>query len=377
MKLIYRNNCPITKNSSMELLYSFKKFPLHMGCVKTPRKKDVLVDMSWFIEKRYGIIQLNPLIPLKKLYEKSHGSGTVGKLWDLHHKNFAKFISGFKLKKLIEIGAGHGQLIKNYLKIVPDSNWTVIEPNPKIKKDKRIKIHKSLFDENFKIEKKIDGIIHSHVIEHLYHPLSLLKNTHKKIDSNTLHIFSVPNLEIMLKKKYTNALNFEHTIFLNENLIDELLELTGFKIIKKKYFKNDHSIFYAAKKVKPHKKNLSKYYNINKKLYNNYINFHLKLVKNINKKILNANSDVYLFGAHVFSQYLINFGLNTSSIKCILDNDIKKQNKRLYGTNLKVSSPKILKKIKRGIVILRSGVYNNEIKKDILENINKNIIFWE
>ena len=103
----------------------------------------------------------------------------------------------------------------------------------------------------------------------------------------------------------------------------------------------------------------------------------MELVKDINRKILNANSAVYLFGAHVFSQYLINFGLNTSNIKCILDNDTKKQNKRLYGTNLKVSSPKILKKIKQGIVILRSGVYNNEIKKDILENIHKNIIFWE
>jgi hypothetical protein len=29
------------------------------------------------------------------------------------------------------------------------------------------------------------------------------------------------------------------------------------------------------------------------------------------------------------------------------------------------------------IVILRAGSYNEEIKQDILENINPNIIFWE
>ena len=74
---------------------------------------------------------------------------------------------------------------------------------------------------------------------------------------------------------------------------------------------------------------------------------------------------------------MLNFGLKKNKIKCILDNDKKKQNKRLYGTNLKVYSPKILKSAKNATVILRSGVYNNEIKNDIINNINKNIVFWE
>ena len=220
-----------------------------MGCVNIPKKNDVLVDMNWYIGKKHGVIQLNPLIPLKKLYEKSHGSGTVGKLWDKHHKNFAKFISSFKLKNLIEIGAGHGQLIKNYFDYEPKSKWIVVEPNPTIKNDQRIKIYKCLFDKNFKIPSHVDGVIHSHVIEHLYNPIDLLKNINNKIKKNTLHIFSVPNLKIMLQRKYTNALNFEHTLFLDESVIEELLKVTGFKIIKKKYFMNDHSIFYATKKT--------------------------------------------------------------------------------------------------------------------------------
>ena len=87
------------------------------------------------------------------------------------------------------------------------------------------------------------------MIEHLYNPIDLLKNINNKIKKNTLHIFSVPNLKIMLQRKYTNALNFEHTLFLDESVIEELLKVTGFKIIKKKYFMNDHSIFYATKKT--------------------------------------------------------------------------------------------------------------------------------
>ena len=70
-------------------------------------------------------------------------------------------------------------------------------------------------------------------------------------------------------------------------------------------------------------------------------------------------------------------GLITKSIVNLLDNDIYKQEKRLYGTNLIVKSPKILSNIVKPIVILKAGVYNNEIKQDILENINQNTFFLE
>ncbi|HEB8060606.1 TPA: SAM-dependent methyltransferase, partial [Campylobacter jejuni] len=55
------------------------------------------------------------------------------------------------------------------------------------------------------------------------------------------------------------------------------------------------------------------------------------------------------------------------------DNNPSKQEKRLYGTKFIVKSPKILKDQNDSLVILNAGVYNDEIEKDILENINKNI----
>ncbi|EAI7399927.1 SAM-dependent methyltransferase, partial [Campylobacter jejuni] len=77
--------------------------------------------------------------------------------------------------------------------------------------------------------------------------------------------------------------------------------------------------------------------------------------------------------AHLFGQYLIFQGLNTEKIINILDNNPSKQEKRLYGTKFIVKSPKILKDQDDSLVILNAGVYNDEIEKDILENINKNI----
>ena len=54
---------------------------------------------------------------------------------------------------------------------------------------------------------------------------------------------------------------------------------------------------------------------------------------------------MFLYGAHIFSQYLLAFGLNQNKIEGILDNSQLKIGKRLYGTNLKVFDPKIIELI--------------------------------
>jgi hypothetical protein len=109
------------------------------------------------------------------------------------------------------------------------------------------------------------------------------------------------------------------------------------------------------------------------------VQYHEQLIQDLNEKINDQLKDrsLYLFGAHVFAQYLIQFGLNTEKIVFLLDNDPNKQGKRLYGTSLQVASPKILSSVTNPVVILKAGVYNQEIKSDILNNINSDTIFWE
>ena len=51
--------------------------------------------------------------------------------------------------------------------------------------------------------------------------------------------------------------------------------------------------------------------------------------------------------------------------------------KRLYGTNIIVHSPEILRNEKTPVLILKAGIYNNEIKNQIKQHINPNTIFWE
>jgi hypothetical protein len=186
-------------------------------------------------------------------------------------------------------------------------------------------------------------------------------------------------MQAMLERKYTNCINFEHTVFLTEPYIEFLLAKHGFRLVRKQYFMDDHSIFYATVRDREVRATTlpADLYDKNRRLYLDYVDYHVKLIEDLNRKIRAAERKVYLFGAHVFAQYLIEFGLDTSRLTCLLDNDPKKQGRRLYGTGLKVSSPKILREVDRPIVVLKAGVYNAEIRNDILQNINPAATFLE
>ena len=252
----------------------------------------------------------------------------------------------------------------------------MIEPNPTVDPNLPIKVIKGFFDDKFTSNEKFDAVIHSHVLEHVYNPDEFINHKSSFMNEGDLLLFTLPNMQVMLENNYTNCINFEHTIYFTEPYIEYFLNKYNFELIKKQYFRKDHSIFYCAEKVNNTSSSLPDgLYEKNKITFQNYVNNHLDDVNKINEIINKTDLPVYLFGAHIFSQYLISFGLDTSKIVCLLDNDIKKENKRLYGTFLISKNPKILKDVSEALVILRAGVYNDEVKNDILTNINSNITF--
>lgn len=377
MNYINRNTDVVLGGTLLEDLYTFKNFPVFMGCTDQDSSEDVLADMSWKISPESGMIQLNPLLPLEVIYSEEHGSGTVGAAWNEHHQAFAEFVCKYSPKQVLEIGGLHGILAQKVLALDKSINWTIIEPNPRVPEELPVEVITGFFNSDFKSEKDFDTIIHSHVLEHIYNPDEFMEHKASFMQEGNLLIFTLPNMEAMLERKYTNCINFEHTVYIIEPYIEYYLNKHGFEIVEKNYFKEDHSIFYCAKKVSkqlPYKLP-EDLYSINKKVFQEYINTHQKDVANINNIIKNTALPVYLFGAHIFSQYLISFGLDIEKIRYILDNDSTKQDRRMYGTSLVCKSPKLLREEKEAIVILRAAGYNEEIKNDIISNINSNIIF--
>ncbi len=378
MKLIERTRCVISGNDDLEQLFSFPEFPVFMGCLDQSKSSDLKQDMNWQISVGSGLIQLKSPLPLEILYPESHGAGAVGALWEKHHKAFALFLSKTTPSSVLEIGGAHGILAKEYQQF-GKTQWTILEPNPSPIEGSNAQFIKGFFDDKFTFTDAFDTVVHSHVFEHIYEPDEFMRHLSGFIEPDKHLVFSLPNMQVMLERKYTNCINFEHTVFLTEAYVEYLLAKHGFRLLKKEYFLDDHSIFYATVRdstVKPVALPEG-LYEKNKQLYLEYVIYHKELIKDLNIRMANTSQQIYLFGAHVFAQYLLAFGLDTSRIVSLLDNDPKKQGKRLYGTNLKVQSPKALQDVKDPIVILKAGVYNNEIKEDITENINQSVIYWE
>lgn len=374
---IDRPRSVITDKNNLEPLCCFKDFPVFMGCVLSSASEDVVADMDWAICPESGILQLRKLAPLEVLYLNQHNDGT-GKIWQDLYQEFALFVRQHCIgKSILEIGGAHDCIARNFMENGGTARWTIVEPNPENINNKKITVIKKWFDKDFSNEYSVDTIIHSHVLEHTFNPQEFIQQISKFLKSGERHIFAFPNMLPMLERKFTNCLNFEHTIFLTEYFVEYFLVKFGFKIIEKKYFGDPHSIFYATEKIgtTPTIPHLANKYVENKKLFLNFVVYHQQMVEGLNREIRKATVPVYLFGAHIFSQYLINFGLEADKIEAVLDNSLLKRGKRLYGTSLSVESPKVLAGRGKVIVILKAGIYNNEIKKDILESINPDVIF--
>lgn len=375
-----RESCVITNSRDIETLHTLKQFPIFIGNTKQDIGEDVFSDMIFDISKECGVIQLKNLINPNLIYSQYH-SEAIGKVWEDHHTKFAELLSNLinnnSVKSILEVGGSTAKLAK----LILDSNkaiesWTIVEPNiPEQSEaiDQRIDFISGFFDSSL-LDREYDLIIHSHTLEHMFDPNKFLSEVNKCLKDGGLHIFSVPNLFSYLENNHPNILNFEHTIFLTEELLNYMLLKNKFEVLNREHYL-EHSIFYATRKceglsepVMPNK------YEEYKAMFVDYIKYYENLINEINNQITTSNTDVYLFGGHVFSQFLISMGLDISKVKCILDNSLMKNNTRLYGTNLTIRNPKEVDIQDNSTIILKVGNYRDEIATGLLA-INPTIKF--
>lgn len=370
IELIERVKCALTDElRAFDRLYTFKKLPTLTACVRQPKLKDITIDVSIVISRPYGFIQLSHLLPLDFNYSIPHNSGIVGKIWSEHHEYFAKFIKKFNPKSVLEIGGGHGILSTH----IEDVLWYNVDPLGVETPDSKVVVIKEFFNEDFYPTFEYDTIVHSHTIEHMYNVDDFVKTLSEKLLPNQCVIFSMPNLMEMFKRSFTNSLTLEHTVIIEEDVLEFIFNKFKFKLEEKEYFKQAHSIFYCFRRVDAPVEctPLIKRHQTNRELVNSFISKNKEICSTLNEKIKNKK-DVYIFGAHVFTQFLINFGLCVKNINCILDNDTDKIGKRLYGTHLYVQSPATLSSIQDATVILYASNYTEEIKQQLIR-INSNI----
>lgn len=362
-----REKCVICDSDKLESFLSYS-MPVYSGASDS-NCGYIFNEMTFCECQNCKTVQLLDLIDPNLVYMTDHNSEIISGMWSNHYKEFCNFIGNLENKTVLEIGdpaAKVAKLCEGYNK------WIIVEPNSKSSNNNKIEFVPKFFDENFKINQKIDLIVHSHFFEHTYNPKSILSNMFKLINAGDFMYFSVPNLDHLLETGYqpNNVLHFEHTFFFDLERITYLLNTSGFKIIEVQNFKN-HSLFFKCVKDKPQTINNPKFLNVREKFEKSF-NYYKNLIQTINKEI-HKYDEVILFGCHMSSQFLLSNGLSENDIDFVADNAVNKQNKYLYGFDLKTISPSDINPDKNVLVILiHSGIYFKEIKQS-LKKLNKKI----
>ena len=246
-------------------------------------------------------------------------------------------------------------------------HWTMVDPNPvSTFAIPDLDIVKSYVEDLGKLPHEIDCVVHSHTLEHMYDPARFFEIVRGLLSEGQLHIFSVPNLYALVNDGQP-SLHFEHTILLREEHIQWLLESKGFEIVTKQYFGGTHSIFYVTKAVE-RKANgpPPNFFHENKRAFQRW---HLRIFEDaaaFKGRLADDKSRNFIFAAHVATQYLLAAGLPSEKFAAVLDNNQDKIGKRLYGHDLFVRAPVAIKNIDRPIVVLRTGVYDDEIASQLI-----------
>lgn len=339
----------ITLNDMKNRLFTFEKFPLSVCTQEGPLTNSEELIEAYIEEDETGLISFLPYVDPAKIYIAQHNS-SIGETWRIHNDSLAKHLLKTGETSFIDVGGGSGNIYKSVCNYNPDVLWKIIDLNPTLD-DSRVETIRGLYEPKYINEN--DVVVTSHFLEHQYNPIEFLSGLRER--NPKYHIFSVPNFKQYAKNNYSATIMFEHPHYLTEDYLDYILALTGWKIVDKYYYK-DHSIFFTTVPIEP---------TDNQTTFKctDEITSFIQYMQNKANTLSNMTEPFYVFGAHFTYYYLLNMGVSEDQIIAVIDNDVMKQGRRMYGTNTKVISAQ--EAIPGSYVVVEMGPYNDEIKKSL------------
>ena len=379
MNYIIREECAVCSNF-IEKIFDLENIPVTLSCSSSLEKYNY-ATLSFSKCIKCNTIQLNKLIPLNILYEKSHNFTSFGKIWNDYFTCLVdKLQPNITNKNILEIGCPSGKLAMNNINY---NKWYIVDlnKNDSIKFNDKIHFIQGCFDKNFEINEKVDIITHSHLFEHIYEPNDFLKKCYELLVDDGEMIFGIPNMQYLADNDLCLFMGifFEHTIFMNKKNVIYLLKKHSFEIVEIIDYLN-HSTIYHVKKTKQLNIVLNVAHSYELQITDYFekfmtcINKYKLFIDYCNSIICSTNKPVYIFAASYNTQMILSMGIEIKNLKGILDNAKDKQNKYLYGFELLIYSPDVLIN-NDSIVILKNSFYGNEIKEQLLNLNSKTQIF--
>ena len=288
------------------------------------------------------------------LYASFHNDA-LGKVWEAHHRAFANLVTSYKVRRVIEVGAGNGRLAS----LIPSLSYTAIDPQFS-GKDPRIVVCKSLLNSDVaaQLAGSCDVVVSSHTLEHFIEFNEYFRHARTMLEAGGMLFTSVPNQEVGFAAGNGNMLCFEHPALCTNMHWLALHARNGFCVREVSTFR-DHSLMIAAQKSEVDLSPCMRLGDMSRGLFASYAASVQRKVATIAAAVADKQKPNWLFGAHMTAQALFAYGVDERVFVGVVDNSPGKHGKRLYGTNLICVAPSTL--LHNARVFLNIGAYNAEV----------------
>ena len=197
-------------------------------------------------------------------------------------------------------------------------------------------------------EGKADILIVRHILEHSWNIEIFIETLKLFLKKDGIIIFEVPDSERGLKTGMQTLLWEEHASYFTKDSLFNFLLLSGFEI--KKFFRHPNQIediLIVIAKINESKlnfKNYSIYDNFQLlKEYEEKFNINKNKIQSKINKIISSGSKIYLFGAGHHASSFVSINNLTNKISFVIDDNTKKHDYCLPGSNIPIVSSSFLK----------------------------------
>ena len=313
-----------------------------------------LKNMNNLYEKKYIFIGKHITVKKNKVYDRNQ----------LITQLLNKFLKLPKKGKMLDIGCGAGHFIKSFKET--KEKWDIFAhdlTNLNKKIISKYKIKKFFTGDVERIKGKFDFISMNHVVEHLTEPRRILIKVNKILKDNGNLIIRLPNI----KTVHNDLTVLDHCSHFTKDSLENILKISGFKVIKFFNKFNPAELFVIATKSSKKENNKITFSKLNKKEVKN-----LAWLENVCKKIerVNGKNLIGLFGVGTSAFYL--YARLKNKISFFVDEDTTKIGNTYY--NKKIYGAKDAPKNSRVYIAVHNKSSSFAIKKR-LENKNKSIKF--
>jgi len=153
--------------------------------------------------------------------------------------------NGFKTKRVLEIGPGHGYFAKNWIKLHPNVDYFGVETDKScydsLKQAGVQILAPEQVDSSFE---EVDLVIISHVLEHVSNPESFLQTVTKKLRKGGVLFIEVPCFDWQHKE-----LDEPHLLFFDKEPMKLLLKKVGFDQIEVNYYGNTIELLKSRSRI--------------------------------------------------------------------------------------------------------------------------------